>query len=190
MHRLAALAVLCTLAACGGHRAENPAVPPPAPERTEAAPEEGGSSIAVRYGGLQFSMALASQRIVAGEPLVAELALRNMHARPARVSYATPQRFDVIVSSDPGEEHPVTAWSSGQTFAQMRLEMYLKRDEVIGRTLEIPTGLPEAAPAGRAPFLPPGRYFVSASTASDPFLRTPAIGITVLAPEEAAPDQH
>jgi len=190
MHRVAALAAACILASCGGHRAGTPAIPPPAPERTEAAPEKGGNSIAVRFGGLQLSMALANQRMVAGEPLVAELALRNMHARPARVSFATPQRFDLIVSTDPGEEHPVTAWSSGQAFSPMRLEMYLKRDEVIGRTLEIPTGAAEAAPPGRAPFLPPGKYFLSASAASDPYLRTPASGITVLAPEEAAPDQH
>lgn len=166
---------------CGAD-SKQPVIPPPMTDRPEAAPEEGGRGIAVRSSGMQFSMSIENLTVRAGEPLAADLAIRNLHLRPAHIVFPNGQRFDLVVTSDAEGEEVIGAWSQGQSFMLMYSDVNLKKDEVISRRLEIATGVGEQ-PADGTLMLPPGRYYVRGMTSSDPMMRTPGVGVTVLPPE-------
>jgi len=161
---------------------KSPAVPPPAMNRPETSPEEGGRAIAVRDHGMQLSMSIESMTVTAGTPIAAELAIRNMHHRPAKIVFPNGQRFDLVVTTDPEGEEVIGSWSQGQNFIMLYSDVLLKSNEVISRRLEIATGAGTRTEDGSL-MLPPGRYYIRAMTSSDPILRTPGVGVTVLAAE-------
>jgi hypothetical protein len=178
-----ALALATVLAGFGcGSDSKRPAIPPPMADRPETSPEEGGRGIAVRDRALQFSMSIINLSVRAGEPIAAELAIRNMYLRPAKIVFPNGQRFDLIVTRDPEGEDIVGEWSQGQSFMLLYSDVMLKTNEVISRRLEIATGEGTQTEDG-ALMLPPGRYYIRGTTASDPLLRTPGVGVTVLPAE-------
>lgn len=174
-------AALCTtlLAACGGTGPGIPAIPPPNPDALSTGPAEGGRALAVNQGAFRMTFALENAVVNAGEPLVADVAISNRYGRPARIVFPSSARFDLVVSTDPEGDQPITGWSWGEVTQPMVSDLQLKAAEVIARRLEIPTGPAETAPVGRAPYIPPGRYFVRALSMSEPFIRTPTVGIEV-----------
>lgn len=187
-----ALGSALVLAACGGDKPEMVAIPPPRIDSAAAGPAEGGRVLAVNQGAFRMTFALENAVVTAGEPIVADVAISNRFGRPARIVFPSSSRFDLIVSSDPEGDFPVTGWSWGESSQPVVADLQLKATDVIARRLELPTGAADQAPPGRAPFVPPGRFFIRALSMSEPFMRTPTVGIEVKerpAPsDDAAPE--
>jgi len=136
---------------------------------------------------LQATLVLGQGAYPPGTPLDLAVVVRNISASPVVLSFATTQRFDVIVESEVVE---LDRWSEGRAFVSQRVQLrWAPGEEIVFRDQWLPqssllpgmTGVAAGAPLGR------GVYRLQAHvTGIEARLVTPA-DILVIAPPTSLP---
>lgn len=142
--------------------------------------------------GLVLTTVLPSDQHTAGSPLRVRLLVRNTTRQTARLSYNTPQRFDLFVFPTEQSNNPIYVWSEHQYFPRDFQEHPLGAGAVMPRILEIPT---TANPTVRALAgddlgapLTPGVYYLWSTHEGNPFLAEGPIRIEIIDPNVATGD--
>jgi hypothetical protein len=175
-HAAALAAAALVLAACRGG-APRPAFPPPAPPEERIAPAPPAEA-AVRGKGLELRLRFASTEVRLGEPIVADVELRNVSHTRQFAKFPATARFDLVAYATHGLLDPVASHTQALPPRPMLQELPIAPGAAIARRLELPTR-PEAPGAG--PGLAEGRWWIVALVAGTPPLRTDPVPVVVRA---------